>query len=260
MNGMKSFLLFNDLEEPVNSLSDEEAGQLFKAIFEYQNGGLKRELSPRVMLAFSFIKQQLDRSTEHYEAICERNRINGMKGGRPAKPKEPTGLIDNPDNPGEPSGYSNNPDNPAQPKKPRRTLPNPNPDNNPKEKKKNLAPSVNMTEKEHMKLVEKFGADAVKGMVDKLSNYKMSKGKKYKSDYHAVLSWVVEELGAQPRTGQNKPRTEEPTAKCPNCGQGLFKDPRLERGELRCSNCDRIYIFDEFNALEEVTEYQEGKI
>ena len=30
-------------------------------------------------------------------------------------------------------------------------------------------------------------------MVNKLSNYKLSSGKKYKSDYGAINSWVVKE-------------------------------------------------------------------
>ena len=102
MDGKKSFVLFNDLSVPVQSLSDEEAGKLFKAIFEYQNGGIQQELTGAAGMAFVFVKQQLDRNQEKYNAICERNRINGMKGGRPGKPKEPSGLIGNPEEPKKP--------------------------------------------------------------------------------------------------------------------------------------------------------------
>ena len=116
MADKKTFLLFTDLSVPFKSLSDEDAGKLIKAIFEYQNGGLMQKLPPQVNMAFLFIKQQLDRSDEHYEAICERNRINGAKGGRPSKPKEPSGFFGNPE-------------------EPKQTLPNPNlnPKSNPKE-------------------------------------------------------------------------------------------------------------------------------
>ena len=106
----KSFVLFNDLSIPVESLPDEEAGKLFKAIFEYQNGGVKQELSSSAEMAFIFIKQQLDRNQEKYETICQRNRINGMKGGRPEKPKKPIGLIGNPKNPSEPKKPDNDND------------------------------------------------------------------------------------------------------------------------------------------------------
>ena len=127
MEGKQSFILFNDLEKPVKSLSNEDAGMLFKAIFEYQNGGIVQDLSPLAMMAFTFIQQQLDRSNDKYDAICERNRLNGAKGGRPPKPKKPSGL----------SG------NPEKPKKPRRTLPdpdlNPKPDSKPKPQEKSVA-------------------------------------------------------------------------------------------------------------------------
>ena len=106
----KSFVLFNDLSIPVESLPDEEAGKLFKAIFEYQNGGVKQELSSSAEMAFIFIKQQLDRNQEKYETICQRNRINGMKGGRPEKPKKPSGLIGNPKHPSEPKKPDNDND------------------------------------------------------------------------------------------------------------------------------------------------------
>ena len=99
MADKKTFLLFTDLNVPFKSLSDEDAGKLIKAIFEYQNGGLMQKLPPQVNMAFLFIKQQLDRSDEHYEAICERNRINGAKGGRPKKPNKPSGLFGNPEEP-----------------------------------------------------------------------------------------------------------------------------------------------------------------
>ena len=36
-------------------------------------------------MAFSFIKTQLDRDREKYQARCEKNRENAKKGGRPKK-------------------------------------------------------------------------------------------------------------------------------------------------------------------------------
>jgi uncharacterized phage protein (TIGR02220 family) len=95
----KSFVLYTDLSKPVKSLSNEDAGKLFKAIFEYQNGGVEQELSGSAEMAFIFVKQQLDRNQDKYNAICERNRLNGLKGGRPEKAKEPSGLSGNPKEP-----------------------------------------------------------------------------------------------------------------------------------------------------------------
>ncbi len=50
---------------------------------------------------------------------------------------------------------------------------------------------VSMTESEYQKLVAKYGIIQTERMIDILDNYKGSKGKKYRSDYRAILSWVV---------------------------------------------------------------------
>ena len=141
MNSKTSFLLFTDLAEPVNNLSDEDAGQLFKAIFEYEKGEESQGLSSAASVALTFIKQQLDRCDENYERRCAANRQNGLKGGRPTKPKKPTGL----------SGLSKKPKlTQANPTEPTITLPDPNPDPGPKsdpDKKDNIAPPARNEEK-----------------------------------------------------------------------------------------------------------------
>lgn len=58
--------------------------------------------------------------------------------------------------------------------------------------KKKYAEYVFMTEKEYNTLIERYGKEKTTLMIEKLDNYKGSKGKKYKSDYRAILTWVVE--------------------------------------------------------------------
>lgn len=53
---------------------------------------------------------------------------------------------------------------------------------------------VKMTEKEYNTLVEKHGEELTNKMIEVLDNYKGSKGKKYKSDYRAILSWVEDKV------------------------------------------------------------------
>ncbi|MBU0661650.1 MAG: phage replisome organizer N-terminal domain-containing protein [Bacteroidetes bacterium] len=53
---------------------------------------------------------------------------------------------------------------------------------------------VTLTDKEYDKLVERYGKEQTEKMFDILNNYKGSKGKKYKSDYHAILSWVSDKV------------------------------------------------------------------
>ena len=97
----KSFLVHIDSLDILDDLTDEQAGMLFKAIKAHQKGE-DIELSPIVKIAFSPFKNQFARDDEKYQKIVERNKNNGLKGGRPKtqdNPKKPTGLIGNPDNP-----------------------------------------------------------------------------------------------------------------------------------------------------------------
>ena len=97
----RSFLLYADLIHTVNKLPDKEAGILMKLILSYVN-----DENPDIdsydfviQIAFEPIKQQLKRDLQKYQNIVERNKINGSKGGRPKKAKEPSGLTGNPNKP-----------------------------------------------------------------------------------------------------------------------------------------------------------------
>ena len=50
-----------------------------------------------------------------------------------------------------------------------------------------------MTNAEYEKLVSTYSKEFVDQCINILDNYKGSKGKEYKSDYRAILSWVVDE-------------------------------------------------------------------
>lgn len=73
---------------------------------------------------------------------------------------------------------------------------------------------VSMTEKEHDKLVAEYGEDATRECISILNNYKGSKGKKYKNDYLAILSWVIDRYKenkgkyALPKSTTPAPKTE----------------------------------------------------
>ena len=80
-----SFLMYLDYEEQFTLLSDAEIGQLMRAIMKYEKTRELSELDGMVKMAFSFIKTQLDRDREKYESKCEKNKLNGKRGGRPKK-------------------------------------------------------------------------------------------------------------------------------------------------------------------------------
>lgn len=89
----KSFLIYIDSLDILDELSDEEAGRLFKAIKSAQKGE-DYEPDSITRIAFAPFKSQFARDLEKYETICERNKNNGLKGGRPKtehNPKNPVG-------------------------------------------------------------------------------------------------------------------------------------------------------------------------
>ena len=51
-----------------------------------------------------------------------------------------------------------------------------------------------MTEAEHQKLVDKYGEERTALFIQKLDNAKGARGYTYKSDYRAILNWVVGEV------------------------------------------------------------------
>ena len=63
-----------------------------------------------------------------------------------------------------------------------------------KEEKIHFAEFVSMTNAEYEKLVSTYGKKSADQCIQTLDNYKGSSGKKYKSDYRAILSWVVDKL------------------------------------------------------------------
>ena len=80
-----------------------------------------------------------------------------------------------------------------------------------KPKKIKYADFVSLTNAEYEALVAKLGEDGAKRCIEILDNYKGAKGKKYKSDYRAILNWVVERYEEEQRRKQrDKPKTNNP--------------------------------------------------
>ena len=93
-----SFLIYIDYEEQFSLLTDEQLGQLIRAIMKYEKTSEIPKLDGMFKMAFSFIKTQLDRDREKYEEKCAKNRENAKRGGRPKKQtdnKKPNGFEEN---------------------------------------------------------------------------------------------------------------------------------------------------------------------
>ena len=105
---IKYFPMFHSYLETLSGLTDEQFGKVIRAALQYSVNGTVPELDSLETMAFGFIKLDIDRAREKYENIAERNRINGMKGGRPRNPENPVGYL----------GTQKTQTNPEEPKKP----------------------------------------------------------------------------------------------------------------------------------------------
>ena len=65
------------------------------------------------------------------------------------------------------------------------------------EEKIHFADFVSMTNAEHQKLVSTYGTEFTDQCITVLDNYKGANGKTYKSDYRAILNWVIDKVKEQ---------------------------------------------------------------
>ena len=91
MRERKTFLVYKEWKDPVNLLSNEQAGILFKSMFAYWNNGEMPDFDndPALKMVSSFIIPQFLRDKTAYDRKCAVNKENGSKGGRPKKSAEP---------------------------------------------------------------------------------------------------------------------------------------------------------------------------
>ena len=96
----KSFVMYADWENIIEVLDEADCGRLLRAVFAYFSRGEQPDFGGALKAVFIMIAQQLDRDREKWEKVCERNRKNGAKGGRPST--KPTGFSGNPNEPKKP--------------------------------------------------------------------------------------------------------------------------------------------------------------
>lgn len=71
----ESFLIYKPFYEPIKSLSDEQLGRLFRALFDYQINGKDCGESD-ILMAYLFFKNQFVLDERKYVEKCEKNRAN----------------------------------------------------------------------------------------------------------------------------------------------------------------------------------------
>lgn len=217
MTQKNSFILYHSLEPQLLMLSDEQAGRLIKALFAHV---IRGEEPPEtedgmVKMCYAFVANQIKLDTEKYEQTCLNRSISGKKGGRPKNRPEPkeTKCPDGKQNEAKKADNENDDEYEYE-------YVNENEKENKNEKdagieskasqdrpsdqqsvsfkndfnKKEYAPAVHLTEEQYKLLADTYGKDKTARLIEILSEYKISNGKSYSSDYHAITAWVVKKL------------------------------------------------------------------
>lgn len=173
-----SFVFYRSFYEAVKEIPEQEQLQAYNLMIEYALNGTELEAKGIPKAIFALIKPQIDANTKKYE--------NGIKGGR--KPKQNQNETKT-----KPNENVNDNENV-----------NSNSIKKEQEEKIHFAEFVSMTNAEYQKLVSTYGKDFVNQCISTLDNYKGSTGKKYKSDYRAILNWVIDKIKSK---SQNSKRS-----------------------------------------------------
>ena len=104
---MKYLKVFSDFAEAIETLSDAEAGRLFRAMLLYAKTDEEPSIVGNERFIWPIAKMNIDRQRDEYKTKCSINQENGKKGGRP-KPKETQENR---------LGFSETQNNPEEPKK-----------------------------------------------------------------------------------------------------------------------------------------------
>lgn len=80
-NTSATFVLYCDWEDIITDLTDEEVGQLFKAVFAYVNHDTVENFNGRTGLgvAYKTIRKQIDVNRKKYEQVVEKRKKAALK-------------------------------------------------------------------------------------------------------------------------------------------------------------------------------------
>ena len=101
--------IFYGWPEETSELTLEEKGSLIDAIVAYARGDPVTFIGNE-RVVFPVFRAQVDRDSDRYDVVVQRNRENGRKGGRPkncgtqSNPGKPTGFSETPRSEGEGKG------------------------------------------------------------------------------------------------------------------------------------------------------------
>ena len=210
----KSFILYADYIKHIERLSDDEAGKLFKAIFEYVNEGRLPDLDGMSAMAFSFISNQLDNDLQKYETVCQKRAESAKRRWQKNDDAEAINTdvekecksmqkhtnamtcinLHSDSDIGSDIDIENDID-----------IVNDSDSGSGSVLHSNMRPmgehhTIHLTQKQYNDLCEKYSQAVVERYIDKIDHYLYSNGKApYKNHYDTVIKWIEEDgAKAQP--------------------------------------------------------------
>ena len=78
MNSEKGIFIYFEYYDAIALLSAEERGNLFIALLDYGKSGIIPQLDGAAMIAFTFIKNQIDLDKEKHEAKRLKSRVRAQ--------------------------------------------------------------------------------------------------------------------------------------------------------------------------------------
>ena len=189
MDNKKSFVLYNSFYEPLKALKNEQLGKLFRSIFNYTiNGEIPQD--DDILIAFMFIKSQIDIDSEKWEETKDKRSEAGRLGGiqralnqkqtLSSKSKQCLNELS--------KGKQNQTNQPVNVNVDVNVNDNVNiKEKINKKKKYGSFENVKLSDEEYQKLKDKFNDYEEK--IENLSQYLAMKGDKYKNHYAVILNW-----------------------------------------------------------------------
>lgn len=180
----KSFVMYNEWQPLFTNITDEQAGQLIKAVYAYQFGEESPPEEPLLNSVYQMMRGRFETDAEKYREVCEKRKLNGQKGGL-AKASKSYQKVAN--------ATQEKPKEPPKPKK-----------EEPKKNSYGEYQNVKLTEAEYNRQVSEFGEGVTAKAIKKLDTYIESlspaKKKEYLKKNHnlCMRNWVFDEVRNQP--------------------------------------------------------------
>lgn len=174
--------LYASYLESLSPFTDEECGRLIRAMLNYAATGEMPLFEGNERFIWPSLQAQIDRDIETYQAKCARNKANGSKGGRP--PKNQTVIP-------ETERFFEKPKKPKEKEKEKESIGADKPPK-PTRHKYGEYKNVLLSDEELAKLQNEI--PCWQEMIERLSNYIESTGKKYKNHLATMRNWYRDDL------------------------------------------------------------------